>query len=143
MMDINKTIMRCLVKNLAMFGLGLYIYAGEDLPETEAADAAEPNTASVSPQVAAQTASVTTASRIPQPEPRAVEKVPEQPETPASYIKRRIKEFQQQDGSFNFINARAALIQGGVVEDVPSATMSMKQAVQLMEAIEKNCVKAS
>jgi hypothetical protein len=31
--DINKTIMRCLVKNLAMFGLGIYIYAGEDLPE--------------------------------------------------------------------------------------------------------------
>ena len=38
MMDINKAIMRCLVKNLAMFGMGLYIYAGEDLPvpETEA-----------------------------------------------------------------------------------------------------------
>lgn len=35
MFDINKTIMRCLVKNLAMFGLGLYIYAGEDLPEPE------------------------------------------------------------------------------------------------------------
>lgn len=35
MFDINKTIMRCLVKNLAMFGLGLYIYAGEDLPEGE------------------------------------------------------------------------------------------------------------
>ena len=35
MTDINKTIMRCLVKNLAMFGLGLYIYAGEDLPEGE------------------------------------------------------------------------------------------------------------
>lgn len=35
MMDINKAIMRCLVKNLAMFGLGLYIYAGEDLPESE------------------------------------------------------------------------------------------------------------
>ena len=33
--DINKTIMRCLVKNLAMFGLGIYIYAGEDLPEGE------------------------------------------------------------------------------------------------------------
>lgn len=32
MFDINKTIMRCLVKNLAMFGLGMYIYAGEDLP---------------------------------------------------------------------------------------------------------------
>ena len=32
MFDINKTLMRCLVKNMAMFGLGLYIYAGEDLP---------------------------------------------------------------------------------------------------------------
>jgi len=35
MFDINKTIMRCLTKNMAMFGLGLYIYAGEDLPEEE------------------------------------------------------------------------------------------------------------
>ena len=35
MCDINKAIMRCLVKNLSMFGLGLYIYRGEDLPECE------------------------------------------------------------------------------------------------------------
>lgn len=35
MFDINKTIMRCLVKNLAMFGLGIYIYAGEDLPDDD------------------------------------------------------------------------------------------------------------
>ncbi len=34
MFDVNKTIMRCLVKNIAMFGLGLYIFAGEDIPET-------------------------------------------------------------------------------------------------------------
>ena len=34
MFDINRAIMRCLTKNLAMFGLGLYIYAGEDLPES-------------------------------------------------------------------------------------------------------------
>ena len=33
--DINKTIMRCLVKNLAMFGLGIYIYAGDDLPNSQ------------------------------------------------------------------------------------------------------------
>lgn len=37
MFDINKTLMRCLTKNLAMFGLGHYIYAGEDLPENESA----------------------------------------------------------------------------------------------------------
>ena len=33
MFDVNKTIMRCLVKCIAMFGLGHYIYAGEDLPQ--------------------------------------------------------------------------------------------------------------
>lgn len=45
MFDVNKTVMRCLTKNLAMFGLGLYIYAGEDLPEdiTEAETKIDPN----------------------------------------------------------------------------------------------------
>lgn len=43
MCDINKAIMRCLVKNLSMFGLGLYIYRGEDLPtDTEQAQPAQP-----------------------------------------------------------------------------------------------------
>ena len=32
MFDINTAIQRCLVKNIAMFGLGLNVYAGEDLP---------------------------------------------------------------------------------------------------------------
>ena len=31
-MDINKSWMRCLVKNIAMFKLGLNVYNGEDLP---------------------------------------------------------------------------------------------------------------
>ena len=35
MFDINTAIMRCLVKNLAMHGLGLYIYAGEDIPSVD------------------------------------------------------------------------------------------------------------
>lgn len=30
--DINSSILRCLVKCFALFGLGLYIYQGEDLP---------------------------------------------------------------------------------------------------------------
>lgn len=41
MFDVNKAIMRCLTKNLAMFGLGLYIYAGEDLPEKVYSDPPE------------------------------------------------------------------------------------------------------
>ena len=35
MFDINTAIMRCLTKNLAMFGLGHYIYAGEDMPQLD------------------------------------------------------------------------------------------------------------
>lgn len=32
---VNTAIMRCLTKCIALFGLGLYIFAGEDLPEGE------------------------------------------------------------------------------------------------------------
>jgi hypothetical protein len=43
MFDINTTIMRCLVKNIALFGLGLYIYTDDVLPENlEAPKAEEP-----------------------------------------------------------------------------------------------------
>lgn len=38
--DVNKAIQRSLTKALARHGLGLYIYAGEDLPEDEKAAAA-------------------------------------------------------------------------------------------------------
>ncbi len=34
--DINKNTKRCLVKAIALHGLGLYVYAGEDLPESDA-----------------------------------------------------------------------------------------------------------
>jgi hypothetical protein len=34
--QVNTAIMRCMTKALALHGLGLYIYAGEDIPEVEA-----------------------------------------------------------------------------------------------------------
>jgi hypothetical protein len=40
---INTAIMRCLAKAIAMHGLGLYIYAGEDLPEGEDKPEGEPD----------------------------------------------------------------------------------------------------
>lgn len=44
--DVNKAIQRSLTKAVARHGLGLYIYAGEDLPETDATAGAIPaNTA--------------------------------------------------------------------------------------------------
>jgi len=40
-MDVNTAMMRCLVKTISLFGIGLYIYAGEDLPEEEPVDLTE------------------------------------------------------------------------------------------------------
>jgi hypothetical protein len=36
--DVNKAMMRCLAKCIACFGIGLYIYSGEDLPEDAVKD---------------------------------------------------------------------------------------------------------
>ena len=81
MFDVNKAIMRCLVKNLAMFGLGLYVYAGEDLPE----DAA--------PQPEAE----------PQKQPKTRPAAPKQEQTPVPCICARcnqpIKRVKLKDGS--------------------------------------------
>ena len=40
--QVNTAVMRCMTKCLALFGLGLYIYAGEDLPEDEEPRKEEP-----------------------------------------------------------------------------------------------------
>jgi hypothetical protein len=40
--NVNTAIMRCMTKGLAMHGLGLYIYAGEDLPEDSQKEEATP-----------------------------------------------------------------------------------------------------
>jgi len=51
MFDVNKTIMRCFVKNLAMFGFALYIFAGEDLPDgDESSSDSKPQTFQPKPQ---------------------------------------------------------------------------------------------
>jgi hypothetical protein len=49
--DINTSIQRCLVKAIALHGLGLYVYAGEDLPSGEERPA--PTTAPSVPTVTA------------------------------------------------------------------------------------------
>lgn len=56
MTDINKAIMRCLTKNIGMYGLGLYLYAGEDTPESvdDTDEVKEPKQAVKQPQKQAE-----------------------------------------------------------------------------------------
>jgi hypothetical protein len=44
-MDVNTAMQRCLAKAIALHGIGLYIYAGEDLPEGDA----PPTTSRITP----------------------------------------------------------------------------------------------
>lgn len=53
--DVNKAIQRSLTKALARHGLGLYIYAGEDLPEGETEQKAEPKQTASAPSTPAMT----------------------------------------------------------------------------------------
>jgi hypothetical protein len=71
MFDVNKSLMRCLVKNLSMFGLGLYIYAGEDLPENESVGETTNTTQASEPkkQTSRKAKSVAAPAAVPQPAP--------------------------------------------------------------------------
>ena len=71
------------------------------------------------------------------------EQKPPKPETPGAFIKRSIAEIKVNNPSFDFMKSRAELIKGGVIEDVPSATMNMEQAKALITAITANLSEAS
>jgi hypothetical protein len=47
--DLNTSLQRCLVKAIALHGLGLYIYAGEDLPTPADDQPPQPKAAPVTP----------------------------------------------------------------------------------------------
>lgn len=57
--DVNKSIQRSLTKAIARHGLGLYIYAGEDLPEGEQA----PKTAEKAPAICEECGKTITATK--------------------------------------------------------------------------------
>lgn len=136
MMDINKTIMRCLVKNLAMFGLGLYIYAGEDLPEAEKEDQDTniPDRPTNAPRPAPQ---ASTSDRVPPAQPAPQTPQPAPPKTMsegAAYLAAEKKKLEQEiGGNFNFGKARLQLIADGKVESIPSATITLPQAQTLIK----------
>jgi hypothetical protein len=65
--DINTSIQRCLVKAIALHGLGLYIYGGEDLPQAANEPAVEPkvpHSVPVSPPTATPTAPTQIGAKI-------------------------------------------------------------------------------
>ncbi len=77
--DVNKAIQRSLTKAVARHGLGLYIYAGEDIPETAEEMPADekPRTEATLPRTAADKPRATVTIVSPSPVPAPVITMPE------------------------------------------------------------------
>lgn len=112
--DVNKAIQRSLTKACARHGLGLYIYAGEDLPEVEA-DAEDKKGQNAA-------ASAKTAN------PDAF--------SPAAMIADVKHRFGVDNDGFR--RMRQALIDGKVIPDKPGTEMTEEDWRQLFTAIEQN-----
>lgn len=116
--DVNKAIQRSLTKAVARHGLGLYIYAGEDLPEEEAE--AE-HTAKVQKRMENAKPAVVIKSTVYDPRPEI------------AALKKR---FGIDDTGF--ANMRKALVDGGAVENKASSEMTEEDWKLLFHAIEVN-----
>lgn len=116
--DVNKAIQRSLTKAVARHGLGLYIYAGEDLPEEEAE--------------AEQAAKVQ--KRMENAKPVMVTKT--NVYDPRPLIDQIKKRYNVNDEGF--ANMRKALIEGGVLEDKPSKDMVEADWIALDKAFTAN-----
>jgi len=115
--DVNKAIQRSLTKAVARHGLGLYIYAGEDLPEGE----------EIKPEP------------LPADGLQPGEKM-DLPKAGSWNPKNAIGLFCKRVGLklADFANLRAALIAGGIVKDIPSGELSPIDFDVLCKAIEAN-----
>lgn len=128
-MDINKAIQRSLTKAAARHGLGLYVYAGEDLPEGEAdkaLDAAQndlPDDA-----VTADTVLELPVKQSDEWRPRLVAAV-----------------WAQKHGMtmMQFAEARNAVVAAKLVIDTPVGELTESQLKTLFEAIERNIQKGA
>jgi hypothetical protein len=115
--DVNKAIQRSLTKAVARHGLGLYIYAGEDLPEGEEIK--------------------------PEPLPADALQPGERMNLPPAGSwnpKNAIGLFCKRVGLklADFANLRTALIAGGIVKDIPSGELSPVDFDVLCKAMEAN-----
>lgn len=123
--DVNKTIQRSLTKACARHGLGLYVYAGEDLPE------GDENEEPPKPGVKAAPATINKAQTPAAPMQKTSTIYNPWPEV--NKIKER---FGVNDDGFN--NMRMTLIAGGIIPNIPSKEMKEEDWKQLFSAIEQN-----
>ena len=111
--DVNKAIQRSLTKAVARHGLGLYIYAGEDLPEGED-----------------------------KPEPRPAPKPVEEPKYDASSAIKAFCA-QAKISTNMFVSIYDALCEQGRTKRIPSTKMTEEECIALLALVKTELEKAS
>jgi len=76
--DINASIQRALVKAIALHGLGLYVYAGEDLPQGEGGEPAKPAEVDAPSRPRAPVSKLPTAGKVTVAQIRYIERLLEE-----------------------------------------------------------------
>lgn len=129
--DVNKTIQRSLTKAAARHGLGLYIYAGEDLPESEQEPPKEAGPAFTRPDVNASAVT-------------KVETIPAKEVTPvAQFLLKQMGALREARGitpSENnklFKAQHKALVGAKLAPDKPLDKYTMQEAEALVDAMSK------
>lgn len=132
--DVNKAIQRSLTKAAARHGLGLYIYAGEDLPECEADKQEKPEPKPiVKPVKQDAPAKVEVTKKIPPANP-----VQAYLNNEIAFMSQRLEISDRKEMADKFAEMRKSLIAGGVIPDIKSDEMTMEQAKQMIEAMYDN-----
>lgn len=142
--DVNKAIQRSLTKAAARHGLGLYIYAGEDLPEEESEarktrlkeEEQKSNRRVTAPPATATVNAVNTLPPVNEDDEKA--KVKNFIKLGLGEMKVKFKISSDKEMKETFSKMRGALIQGGVIPDIKSEDLTIEQAKQMFDAIYKN-----
>lgn len=148
--DVNKAIQRCLTKAIARLGLGLYIYAGEDLPE-DPADKQYP--VNVPPAVIEQPVQhippvVTISSTVPQtvqaePQPAACNTDAETPPVIAAPAKSHAAIVKEMCSTLSITQEQFALLKkmcgwSGAIPAVKVSELTDEQFDALLEFVSRN-----
>ena len=129
---VNKAIQRCLTKAIARLGLGLYIYAGEDLPEEMSAEPVE-----AKPIKSGKPAPVITISSTVKPAETVTVKPVETPQKNRTAVVRetcsRLSITEEQFGL-----CKKMAVWAGVIPDAKISALSEDEFNSLLDYVGKN-----
>ncbi len=134
---VNKAIQRCLTKAIARLGLGLYIYAGEDLPEdADVVSEKQPDTGTVKPVKPGQV-SKPPVVRITTNKPADEVREPEQPARNRTAVVREVcSRLSITEEQFGMCKKMA--VWSNVIPDVKITALSDEEFAALLDYVKRN-----